>query len=257
MKRIGKFLLAILPFIAFGLIYDSMRYFPNYEFNPIDVRGIYEAEKSIFGITLLDGSVVTPCEYFSLHTSAVADFLAGCFYLCWVPVPVMFALWLYMKGRRQLCFRFSMAFLFVNLIGFVGYYIHPAAPPWYVMEYGFEPILGTPGHVAGLGRFDELTGLPVFHALYAKNANVFAAVPSLHAAYMVVALCYAIKGHCSAGLKWAFSIIMVGIWCTAVYTAHHYVIDVLLGIVTALVGVYLFELIWTRFIPGRLSSVQH
>ena len=37
-------------------------------------------------------------------------------------------------------------------------YIHPAAPPWYAMNYGFEPILDTPGNVAGLGRFDELLG---------------------------------------------------------------------------------------------------
>ena len=37
---------------------------------------------------------------------------------------------------------------------FAGYYIHPAAPPWYAINYGFEPVLNTPGNVAGLGRFD-------------------------------------------------------------------------------------------------------
>jgi hypothetical protein len=84
-----------------------------------------------------------------------------------------------------------MVFLLVNLIGFAGYYIHPAAPPWYAMNYGFEPILDTPGNVAGLGRFDELLGCSIFNSIYGRNANVFAAVPSLHAAYMVVALAYA------------------------------------------------------------------
>ena len=54
--------------------------------------------------------------------------------------------------------RFAMVFLLVNLIGFAGYYIHPAAPPWYAMNYGFEPILDTPGNVAEEEGFDELLG---------------------------------------------------------------------------------------------------
>ena len=45
------------------------------------------------------------------------------------------------------------------------------------MNYGFKAVLNTPGNVAGLGRWDEMTGLHVFHGLYGKNANVFAAVP--------------------------------------------------------------------------------
>jgi len=95
--------------------------------------------------------------------------------------------------------------------------------------------------VAGLGRFDELLGITVFQGIYGRNSNVFAAVPSLHAAYMVVALAYAIKGKCSRWITIPFAIIMVGIWCTAVYSGHHYIIDVLLGIVCALLGIFLFE----------------
>ena len=34
---------------------------------------------------------------------------------------------------------------------------------------------------------------------------------------------------------------MVGIWCTAVYSGHHYLIDVLLGIFCALLGIFVFE----------------
>ena len=134
-----------------------------------------------------------------------------------------------------------MVFLFVNLIGFAGYYIHPAAPPWYAINYGFEPILNTPGNVAGLGRFDELTGLTIFNSIYGRNANVFAAVPSLHAAYMVVAVCYAIMNKCNKFIIALFSVIMVGIWWTAIYSSHHYIIDVLLGISCSLLGIILFE----------------
>lgn len=95
--------------------------------------------------------------------------------------------------------------------------------------------------MAGLGRFDELLGCSVFHSIYGRNANVFAAVPSLHAAYMVVALAYAVMGHCKKWLIALFSVIMVGIWWTAVYSGHHYLIDVMLGVACALSGVLIFE----------------
>lgn len=235
-----KLAVALLPFVIFGVSYDWMRVWPNYEVNPIDVQGLYEAEKSLFGITL-DGQTLIPCEYFAQHHCSVADFMAGIFYLCWVPVPIAFGLWLYFKGQRSMYLRFSMVFLLVNLIGFAGYYIHPAAPPWYAMNYGFEPVLSTPGNVAGLGRFDELLGVTIFEGIYGRNANVFAAVPSLHAAYMVVALAYAIMARCRRWLIAIFAFIMVGIWWTAVYSGHHYIIDVSLGIACALLGILVFE----------------
>ena len=235
-----KLAVALLPFVVFAISYDWMRICPNYMVNPIDVEGLYNAEKSLFGV--MDGGVlVTPCEYFSVHHWSVADLFAGIFYLCWVPVPIAFGVWLYLTKARNVYLHFAMVFLFVNLIGFVGYYIHPAAPPWYAMNYGFEPILNTPGNVAGLGRFDELTGWNVFEGIYGRNANVFAAVPSLHAAYMVVALAYAIIRKCRWYVIALFSIIMVGIWGTAIYSGHHYVIDVLLGIGCALIGIFIFE----------------
>ena len=235
-----KLAVALLPFILFAICYDWMRVYPNFEVNPIDVQGLYEAEKSLFGITV-SGQTLIPCEYFATHHCTVADFMAGVFYLCWVPVPIAFGIWLYLKGKRQIYLRFATAFLFVNLIGFIGYYIHPAAPPWYAMNYGFDPILDTPGNVAGLGRFDELLGCQIFHSIYGRNANVFAAIPSLHAAYMVVALAYACIGRCAKWLKIVFAFIMVGIWWTAIYSGHHYIIDVLLGITCALAGMLIFE----------------
>lgn len=235
-----KLAVALLPFFFFGISYDWMRVYPNYMVNVIDVHGLYEVERALFGIQD-QGAVMIPCEYFSWHTCALMDFLAGIFYLCWVPVPIAFGLWLYFKKKRNLYLRFAMAFLLVNLIGFVGYYLHPAAPPWYAINYGFEPILNTPGHPAGLGRFDELTGLTLFQHMYGRNANVFAAVPSLHAAYMVVALYYAVMNKCKPAILTLFSVIMVGIWFTAVYTSHHYIIDVLLGIGCALLGIFIFE----------------
>lgn len=249
---IRRLLLTMSPFIVFGALYLLMGLFPSYEYRPVDIRGLYDVERALFGVTLADGSVLTPNEWFCAHTSATADILAGVFYLCWVPLPLLFAFWLFFTGRQVMCFRFASAFLLVNLLGFAVYYIHPAAPPWYVMKHGFNLVVPTPGDVAGLSRFDELVGVPVFGTIYSGNSNVFAALPSLHAAYCPVACFYAMKAHERA---WTvlLAVVSAGIWWTAVYTCHHYAVDVLLGIATAIVGLTLYESLLMRWSPWRTA----
>lgn len=237
-----KLAVALIPFIIFGLSYDWMRVFPNYMVNAIDVKDIYDLEKYLFGINV-NGEILIPNEYFAIHYSSVMDFFAGIFYLTWVPVPIAFGIYLYFKKQRKVYLQFALVFLFVNLIGFAGYYIHPAAPPWYAMQYGFEPILNTPGNSAGLARFDDLLGVSIFNSIYGRNSNVFAAVPSLHSAYMVVTLFYAVKNKSNIAILITLTILMFGIWFTAVYSYHHYIIDVLLGAFCALLGITLFELV--------------
>ena len=147
LKKTRQFAIYFLPWFLFGIIYDSMRLYPNYMVNTIDVEHLYEAEKSLFGIVaqtpaelaaVADHSkLMIPGEYFKVHHTGFADFWAGIFYLCWVPVPIAFALYLFITKQRQWFKRFSWAFLLVNVIGFIGYYIYPAAPPWYALNYGF------------------------------------------------------------------------------------------------------------------------
>lgn len=240
-KPTRKVTLAMTPWILFGCSYDLMRLMPNYEVNPIDTEGIYNAEKSLFGIATESGTLILG-EYFNIHNVVWADLMAGLFYLCWVPVPLGYALYMWLKGRKRDSLKFSIAFLWVNILGFCLYYIHPTAPPWYVLEYGFEPRFDTPGSVAGLIRFDKLMPFHVFANIYSGNSNVFAAVPSLHSAYVLLAAMYATNNKSRWTTALVFLIISAGIWCTAVYTCHHYVIDVILGILTAFVGVATLEL---------------
>lgn len=260
-----KLVVALLPFIIFGISYDWMNILPNYEVNPVDIRGLYSTEKSVFGITVqaADGMMeavrVTPNEWWAMHTSPLLDFLAGCFYLCWVPVPVLFGLWLYFDRQYQVYLHFALVFLFVNLLGFALYYVHPAAPPWYVAMHGFDFIPGTHGETAGLARWDQMMGVTIFDGLYSRNSNVFAALPSLHAAYMLIAFIYSLKAKCGVWLRVLFAFICLGIWFTAVYTSHHYIIDVLAGIGVTIVGWLIFEQGLMRIAPFRrfLQSYQN
>lgn len=245
MKKVLLLIVALLPFAVFALMYFAMKYFPSYEYNDIDIRGLYEAEKSLFGVDTDSGRIIL-CEYFAVFHNAFLDIIAGISYLSWVPGPLAFTLILFLKKQNKWCTHFTLCFLLCNIIGFCIYYAHPAAPPWYVLKYGFEPILDTPGNVGGLLRFDNLIGIPVFQSIYSGNSNIFAAVPSLHAAYMLIATCYAVFSKQSKTLIIVFALLTVGIWFTAVYSGHHYVIDVILGILTAILAVVIFEQVLSR-----------
>ena len=233
-----KVILGFSIFIIYWIIFDYMKAFPNYTFNTVHIEDLYNAEKSLFGI-VADGKKLTPNEYWQHNTADFLDIMSGIFYLCWIPVPLAFAGYLFYTDRA-LFLWFSCTFVLVNFIGFVGYYIYPAAPPWYVQQYGMGFIANTPGNTAGLARFDAYFGIHVFKGLYAKSSNVFAAMPSLHSSYPLIVLYYGIKKR----LGWInipFAIIMVGIWFAAVYSSHHYVLDVIAGIISAMLGIFIFK----------------
>lgn len=237
-QKTRRFVLGFSIFIVFWILYDAMRIIPNYEVNTAHIQEPYDFEKLLFGIRL-DNFLVTPNEYFVIYSNTFLDLLSGFFYLNWMPIPLGFAVYLYIKDK-YLFTRYSLAFLLVNLVGFVIYYIYPAAPPWYVKLYGFDLHIGVLGNSAELSRFDDLVGIPIFANIYNKNANVLAAIPSLHAAYPVVVLFYAFKKKIKI-MKLFFIIFMIGIWFSAVYTGHHYVIDVIMGVLVAIFTLYLFE----------------
>ncbi len=261
-----RFILGFSVFIIFWIIFDFMKAFPNYHYNTVHIGDIYRTEKSLFGMDLiLDGSVVpgvrsTPNEYWQIHHTTFLDIASGIFYLCWIPLPLAFAGYLFYKNKEAF-FRFALTFLTVNLLGFIIYYAYPAAPPWYIQQYGtlFNP--HTPGNTAGLARFDNYFHVSVFSSLYAKSSNVFAAMPSLHASYPLTVLYYGIKTR----MRWAnalFATIMMGIWFAAVYSSHHYVLDVLAGITCGVTGILLFNLLYgnigwfTRFVQNCVRKIS-
>ncbi|MFZ6023704.1 MAG: phosphatase PAP2 family protein [Bacteroidota bacterium] len=233
-----KFILGFTIFIVFWIIFDFMKAFPNYLYQEVHIEDLYTAEKNWFGIQQ-NGVIHTPNEYWSVNHTSWLDVLTGFFYLSWIPVPLGFAAFLFFRNRKWFL-QFSLTFLLVNILGFIIYYAYPAAPPWYIQEYGFVFQAGTPGNTAGLFRFDAYFNVSIFKSLYEKSSNVFAAMPSLHSAYPLIVLYYGLKFR----LKWInlfFAIIMMGIWFSAVYTSHHYVLDVLAGIIGAITGILLFS----------------
>ncbi len=238
-----KLIIGLTVFIVFWMLFDFMKAFPNYQYNTVHIQSLYNAEKTLFGINS-SNVTLTPNEYWLQHTTTFLNVITGIFYLSWVPVPIAFSIFLFFKNRVQFL-HFSLTFLLVNIVGFIVYYCYPAAPPWYIQEHGFVFNAATKGSTAGLARFDAFFNTNTFAAIYAKGSNVFAAMPSLHAAYPLIVLFFGIKNK--LGIANIFlAMLMVGIWFSAVYTSHHYVIDVLAGISCAIVGIGLFQWLVTK-----------
>jgi len=243
-KQTRKFVLGFSFFILFWILYDSMRAIPNYTVNTAHIKEPYDLEKYLFGIDI-NGQILTPNEYFSISSKKILDFLSGFFYINWMPIPLGFGIYLFIKDKA-LFTQYAIAFLSINILGFIIYYLYPAAPPWYVEMYGFDLHIGVPGNRAGLERFDTLIGFPLFEGIYNKNANVLAAMPSLHSAYPLIVLYYSIKKKMRKTTIFLFTIFVFGIWFSAIYSNHHYAIDVIAGALLAIFGLitlnYIFSL---------------
>lgn len=244
-QQLIKITLIFIPVIIFAVLYFVLGLCPNYLFGSVDTEGLYHAEISLFGLESTGGAMITPSEYCSINHEGIYDLMSGFFYLLWLPMPFMYFIALHFQGHERHAVRAAAAFLTVNIIGFIIYYIHPACPPWYVMQHGFDVDFNTMGDPAGFKHFDEIVGYPFFRNFYSHNANVFASIPSLHAAYTPVAFYYSMRVKKNTIWRIVLAIVSVGIWFSAVYSGHHYIIDVVLGVCTTMLGLLLFES-WIR-----------
>ncbi len=237
-----KLVLAYIFLILYWMLFDSVRIFPNYEYMPIHIGDLYLAELKWFGITTKEG-LITANEYFGQHNNTFLDIYSAFIYICWIPVPFIFGMYLFFSKRRVGIVHFYFAFLMVSIMGLIFQYLYPAAAPWYVelygIEGGFQKVPGNPGRLV---NFDTYFGVDLFSNMYSLNANVYAAVPSKHCAFPIISLFFAIKYKLRV---WTvlFTILMLSTWFSAVYTNHHYIIDVICGIITALLTIAVYKLL--------------
>jgi membrane-associated phospholipid phosphatase len=223
--RARRVAVGFLPFWLTAVAYDSQRLIHHLRAE-IHVADLYQAEVAWFGVNGPSG-LETLAEYFHSHTWVLLDLICGLAYIFYVIVPIAAFVW-FLFRRPQRASLLAWAFLLVNLMGLVTYLVYPAAPPWYVQLHGLGPAqLDVAPSPAGTARFDALVGVPFFTSFYGRNPNVFGAMPSLHAAYPFLLFCVV------AGLGWVHAVLaglfalLVGF--SAIYLQHHYVWDVLLG----------------------------
>ncbi|TMA28913.1 MAG: inositol phosphorylceramide synthase [Deltaproteobacteria bacterium] len=234
-----------LPYLLYGLVYDSMRWYEDYIRSPIiHVREPYDFDLRFFGI---HGQ--TPNEWFQQHTSAALDFICGLAYtpLFFIGECIVLSIYFLLTGEERRGVRFTWIFVIANFIGFSCYYIYPAAPPWYVTDHGFAVDMSVRASAAGALRFDTLVGLPIMRGFYGKSADVFGAIPSLHVVYPFLAMVYG--WHLRRFRLVAIAYFLL-ICFAAVYLNHHYLIDIFIGL-----GIALAVMAAARILFGSLSGV--
>lgn len=223
----------LFPLLLTGIIYDSQRFYSDYIRGAIHVAEPYHFDKYFFGIPTVNG-VLTPNEWWQLHTSPFLDVITGFMYLFFIGIYVLFAAYFYFYkyeklGNTRLPKPIGMmwGFFWLNMLGYSTYYWYAAAPPWYVAEHGLGPAdLSVAASSAGCARFDQVLGTHLFTGMYGRAADVFGAIPSLHVSYPFMAIYFAFRY--STGR--VFAIVFYLLMCfSAVYLNHHYILDILWG----------------------------
>jgi inositol phosphorylceramide synthase catalytic subunit len=243
-----RFLRGAFPLWLTGILMDTQWLWLGLR-GHIHTGDLWELERRLFPAP---GGETWP-SFFLSHTHSVLDFFCGFSYAAYL--YEVFALALLFFFRKHPRFEFlCWAFLLVNTLGVVTYMLYPAAPPWYVMKYGPGPAdLTALPSPAGTSRFDALLGISYFAKFYARNPNVFGAMPSLHAAYPVLVVWQSWR----LGRAWRVGTVAFAALVTfsAIYLQHHYILDVMAGVAYALVASTVVEYALGRRVAPTLVPV--
>jgi membrane-associated phospholipid phosphatase len=158
------------------------------------------------------------------HSSDVLTWsVSATYWLSQFTVMGLALLFVYLR-RNESFIRFRNAIMFANVLGLVGYVLLPTAPPRMFPEVGFVDTLATFG---GLNHGSGLVELA---------SNPYAAMPSLHSAdaLIVGVVMAAVVRHSWAKLLWLAW--PVWVWFAVMATGNHFWLDVLAGIVLAMVA---------------------
>jgi PAP2 superfamily len=135
--------------------------------------------------------------------------------------------YLYVRHNRSFYFVRNM-FMIAMFIALVGYTVFPTAPPRFMPEWGF------------IDSVSDFTGVRVSHASASMTSlfNPYAAVPSMHVAFALMIgwpLARLARRRVVSILWLVYPLLMTFV---IVVTANHFIVDALLGALTAGASVY-------------------
>jgi len=148
-------------------------------------------------------------------------------------------LWVYFR-RNDAFTRFRNTILLANVLGLLGYVFLPTAPPRFFTSIGFTDMLGQFG---GLNHGSGLVQLA---------ANPYAAMPSLHAAdALIVGVLLASLVRNRIG-KVVWMLWPAWVWFSVMATGNHFWLDVLAGIILALISL---AVVYQRRVRSSIAAL--
>src|SRR3954466_14269249 len=199
----------------------------GFYFGYLAVRGLIDRNPTkavLNGINVIDFEQRTFHHLFEQTAQRIVDssqlFLTAAAWTYWnSEFTVLCATLLFIYLRRHPHFaRFRNTILLANMLGLIGYVLVPTAPPWMFASYGFvDGVNHSTSAIAGM-------------------ANPYAAMPSLPAAdaLIVGVFMFRVCRHWWSKALWALW--PVWVWFCVMATANHYLLDVMAGIVVALIA---------------------
>jgi membrane-associated phospholipid phosphatase len=142
-------------------------------------------------------------------------------------VTIAALLYLYMRHNSSFYFVRNM-FMIAMAIALVGYLVFPTAPPRFMPEWGFfDPV-------------SDFTPVNLSHATTSASSlyNPYASVPSMHVAFALMIgwpLARLSRRRVAKVLWMLYPLVMTFV---IVVTANHFIVDALLGAVTAAASAY-------------------
>jgi hypothetical protein len=251
-----KLLLGLYPIGLLALVYDSMGLWKTVGITAasIHVCDLRALEMRFFGVDV-DGVRGTAQDWFQAHSSTALDVYCAIPYGTFIFVTCGFAVFLYRRDYAAMR-RFGWTFLIVNLVGFATYHLYPAAPPWYFHAHGCTVDMAAHASEGpNLARVDAMMGIRYFAGFYGRSNDVFGAVPSLHVAYpcLVVLFGWPLLRVLGRALALLF---LASMCLSAVYLDHHWIIDVLLGLVYTVTTYAVVTLVSRRRDRVRATALE-
>ncbi len=162
---------------------------------------------------------------FILDYGALIQLMDAVYFWLDFPLIVVIGMWLYFSGRRHQYTVARDALLASGAIALVVYWLYPVAPPRLLPpEFGFVDTLAEYNH---LSYQAQSTGLFV---------NPYAAVPSLHYGWAVLVGGVLFWTTGNLWLRAGAALLAPAQLAAILFTANHYMIDAMAGLVVALLG---------------------
>ncbi len=177
------------------------------------------------------------------------DYVTWLVYLSHFVVTLTIAVVLWVVAYPRFI-KFRALILTVTFAGFATYLLYPAFPPWLASERGDMPDTVRVVREVWLGL-----GLDNIAAVFGEKSNYafpVGALPSLHAAWPFMIMLF----FWSRAGRWRILLVVYALAMafTLVYTADHFVFDILMGWAYAIVVYAGFSWFWRRKHPLQGGS---
>lgn len=231
-NRAVALLVGWAPFVLLLMAYELMRDVAStLRVEPHNLSGV---ERALFGG--YEPTLVLQTAIGKLGDADLIDDLGSLVYSAHFLLPIIVGAWLWRRNRADF-HRFGLSLVVLCALAFLTYVVAPTAPPWLAQPQSVQHLMQDAVLRSGLP--------PAVTWLYSHHDyNLYAAFPSLHAGFPVLAAAAAWRQNKVVGI--ALSIWAILVWVTVVYLGEHYVADVVGGILYAAIALVIVSLLAQR-----------